>query len=39
MTIIVKAFTDIISCDPHNNPVRYGGQELPPEEEPEFGGS
>ena len=29
MTIIVRAFIDIISCDPHNNPVRYGGQELP----------
>ena len=29
MTVIVRAFTDVISCDPHNNPVRYGGQELP----------
>lgn len=29
MTIIGRPFTDIISWDPHNNPVRYGDQMIP----------
>lgn len=29
MTRIGRPFPDIFSCDPHNNPVRYGDQVTP----------